>query len=139
MRIPDNVRTFLMSTFRFPVLATVNPDGTIHQSVMWFDLEGDTVLMNTAKGRVKHRNMSANNHVSLCFEEAGAYVTLSGRVEMIDEQARAKGDIHRLAVRYEGNEVADQQSRDVYANQERVTLLVTVDKILSQGLTQENG
>ena len=43
MTIPDNVREFLLSKHRFPVLATVNPDGTIQQSVMWFDLEGDQV------------------------------------------------------------------------------------------------
>ena len=56
MTIPDNVREFLLSKHRFPVLATVNPDGTIQQSVMWFDLEGDQVLMNTKKGRYKDRN-----------------------------------------------------------------------------------
>lgn len=123
-----------MTGLRFPVLATVNPDGTIQQSVMWFDLEGDKVLMDTAKGRVKYRNMSANNHISLCFEEAGTYVTLSGHVELFDEQERAKGDIYRLAVRYDGKDVADQQARDVYVNQERVTVLMTVDRITTHGL-----
>ena len=137
MLIPENIRTFLMSKHRFPVLATLNPDGTIHQSVMWFDLNADGIMMNTKKGRVKYRNMSANDHVSLCFEEEGTYVTLSGHVELIEEQERAKGDIHKLAVRYDGQDAADQELRDVYSHQERVTVLMTVDRIHSQGVEQE--
>ena len=134
MTIPDNVREFLLSKYRFPVLATVNPDGTIQQSVMWFDLEGDQVLMNTKKGRYKDRNIRSNTAVSLCFEDEGTYVTISGRVEVIDDPERAQADIYRLAVRYDGEEAAKKAVETDYSKQERVTLLVTVDRIFTHGL-----
>ena len=137
MTIPDDVRAFLMSKFRFPVLATLNPDGTIQQSVMWFDLDGDKVLMNTKLGRQKDRNLRSNQTVSLCFEEEGAYVTLSGRVEVIDDRERAQADIYRLAVRYDGEEEAKKQVQTAFGTQERVTLLMTIDKVFARGLPED--
>lgn len=134
MSIPEKIKTFLMSELRFPVLATLNPNGTIQQSVMWFDLEGDRILMNTRKGRIKDRNIRENSAVSLCFEQAGTYVTLSGTIEMIDEPERGQADIYRLAVRYDGEESARRAVASDYASQERVTLLMTVDRIYSQGV-----
>lgn len=127
-----------MSKLRFPVLATLNPDGTIQQSVMWFDLEGDRIMMNTKLGRRKDRNLRANQAISLCFEEEGTYVTLSGRIEIIDDRERAQADIYRLAVRYDGEESAKQSFATGFGLQERVTLLMTVDKVLTHGLDQGN-
>ena len=66
MVLSDEVRNFLNER-RFAVLGTVNPDGTIHQSVMWYLLDGDTIVMNTRKGRVKFRNMTERQNVSLCI------------------------------------------------------------------------
>jgi len=134
MQIPEKVRAFLMEKPRFPVLATINPDGTIQQSVMWFDLEGDQVLLNTKAGRFKDRNLRTNANVSLCFEEGGTYVTLQGRVEVIDDPELGQQGIHRLAVRYDGEESARQQVETTYRSQERVALLVTIDRIFQHGL-----
>lgn len=121
---------------RFPVLATVNPDGTIQQSVMWFDLEGDQVMMNTLRGRFKERNLRSNDVVSLCFEEEGRYVTLSGRVTPVDDPERGQADIRRLAVRYDGEAEAARMVETVFGPQDRVTLLVTIDKVYTHGLEQ---
>jgi PPOX class probable F420-dependent enzyme len=128
-----------MSKLRFPVLATLNPDGTIQQSVMWFDLEGDQVLMNTKVGRSKHRNMRSNDVVSLCFEDEGTYVTLSGRVMVVDDLDRGQADIYRLAVRYEGEDSARKQVQSDYSHQQRTSLLVTIDKVFTHGLKQDAG
>ena len=53
---PD-ARAFL-SERRFAALATINKDGSPQQTTMWYDLDGDTILMNTAAGRVKYRNLA---------------------------------------------------------------------------------
>lgn len=127
-----------MSKHRFPVLATLNPDGTIQQSVMWFDLEGDRIMMNTKLGRHKDRNLRENQTVSLCFEDETRYVTLSGRIEIIDDRERAQADIYRLAIRYDGEEAARRAVETGFGQQERVTLLMTVDKVLTHGLDQGN-
>jgi PPOX class probable F420-dependent enzyme len=137
MMLSPRVRSFLMSKLRFPVLATLNPDGSIQQSVMWFDLDGDQVLMNTKAGRAKHRNLTANGIASLCFEEMGAYVTLSGRCEVIDDPERGQADIYRLAVRYDGEESARQQVAEAYSSQERTTILMTIERVFVHGLPQD--
>ena len=128
-----------MSKHRFPVLATINPDGTIQQSVMWFDLEGDRIMMNTKVGRHKDRNLRANQVASLCFEDELAFVTLSGRIELIDDRERAQADIYRLAVRYDGEESAKRSLETGFGLQERVTLLMTVDKVFTHGIERGNG
>lgn len=136
MPLSEKVRSFLMEKPRFPVLATVNPDGTIQQSVMWFDLEGDQVMMNTLRGRHKERNLRSNDVVSLCFEEEGRYVTLSGRVTVVDDPVRGQADIRRLAVRYDGEAEAERMVESVFGPQDRVTLLVTIEKVFVHGLEQ---
>ncbi|MBM3470361.1 MAG: hypothetical protein FJX73_06175 [Armatimonadetes bacterium] len=41
------------------VLATVSPEGRPQATPVWFTLEGDQILINTSKGRVKLRNLKA--------------------------------------------------------------------------------
>ncbi|MFN2418739.1 MAG: pyridoxamine 5'-phosphate oxidase family protein, partial [Candidatus Limnocylindria bacterium] len=56
--LTDDLREWLTSTLRFPVLAVLTGDGAPNQSVMWFDLDPDrpdTILMNTKVGRAKER------------------------------------------------------------------------------------
>ena len=52
VKIDPMVREFLEKR-RFAVLATINPDGSVQQTVMWYQLQGDKVMMNTRRGRVK--------------------------------------------------------------------------------------
>ena len=54
--IPAN----FMDLFKKPAfgnLATLNPDGSPQVTPVWVDFDGKNVLVNTAKGRVKHRNL----------------------------------------------------------------------------------
>jgi predicted pyridoxine 5'-phosphate oxidase superfamily flavin-nucleotide-binding protein len=55
-QLKPDVRAFLDEK-RFAVLATVDADGSPQQSVMWYQIEEDHVMMNTASGRVKARNL----------------------------------------------------------------------------------
>lgn len=134
MELSARVRAFLTSELRWGVLATSNPDGSIQQSVMWFDFEGDKILMNTARGRLKERNLRRDNRLSLCFESDYRYVAIRGHVEMIDDQQRAHGDIHRLAIKYHGEEKAAAMMDDQFQKEERITLLVTIDAVSAHGI-----
>ena len=52
-------RRAFLNEKRFAVLATINKDGTPQQTVMWYELQGDEIMMNTAHGRLKDRNLAA--------------------------------------------------------------------------------
>ena len=56
MQLRDDVRAFLEEE-RFAVLATVNANGSPQQTVMWYELRGDTIVMNTIRGRKKDSNL----------------------------------------------------------------------------------
>jgi PPOX class probable F420-dependent enzyme len=129
------LRAFL-SERRFATLATIDPDGAPQQTVMWYELQGDKVMMNTRRGRVKDRNMLRDPRVSICIEDEFRYVTIAGTVEMIDEQTRAQADIKALAVRYDGPEEAERVARDTFSKQERITLLMSIDHVFADGFDE---
>jgi PPOX class probable F420-dependent enzyme len=129
MQLPENVRAFLKEP-RFGVLATSRRDGMPQQSVVWYDLDGDEILMNTAVGRAKNSNLRRDARASLCVADEYRYVTLEGTVELDDDQATAQADIRRLAIRYRGEERGNQQANNVYAKQQRVTVRLKVENII---------
>jgi PPOX class probable F420-dependent enzyme len=127
--LSPRARAFLQER-RFAVLGTINRDGTPQLSTMWYLLEGDTIMMNTKVGRVKERNMRRDPRISLCFEEGYNYVTVSGKVEFIDDQQTAQADIYRLAVRYDGEESAQRQMQESFGKEQRVTLHLKFDHVI---------
>lgn len=129
--LSTNVRRFLTEP-NFAVLATINPDGTPQQTVLWYEIQGETVLMNTKAGRLKDRNLRRDPRASLCITGDGQGVTLRGRVELIDDQAIAQADIKRLAIRYNGPEVAERQVRQQFSKEHRVTIHLTVESVVLQ-------
>src|SRR6266508_4604754 len=97
--LDPKVRAFLEEK-RFAVLATTNRDGTPQQTVMWYELRDDHVLMNTARGRTKDRNLLQDRRISVCVEDGYRFVTIAGTAQLFDEQERAQADIRALATRY---------------------------------------
>ncbi|HEX2282733.1 MAG TPA: PPOX class F420-dependent oxidoreductase [Thermomicrobiales bacterium] len=136
MQLREDVRTFLEEE-RFAVLATVNANGSPQQTVMWYELRGDTIVMNTKRGRKKDRNLIREPRASVCVEDGFRYVTLAGVIEFIEDPATAQADIAALARRYHDAETAEQMAREVFAPQERVTLLLHVDRADVHGFDDE--
>lgn len=130
-KLSASVRAFLEEP-RFAVLGTVDADGSIQQTVMWYQLRDDHVMMNTARGRVKDRNLSRDPRASICVEDGYRYVTIEGVIEMIDDQEIAQQDIRDLAIRYHGREKGQAQAAD-FAKQQRVTLRLTVRNVIANG------
>src|SRR3954470_12607475 len=110
-KLSDRARAFLQEK-RFAVLATINPDSTPQLSAMWYELDGDEILMNTKVGRVKERNLRRDPRISICIEDDYNYLTLVGTARLIDDQVIAQADIKRLATRYHSPEKAEQLLRD---------------------------
>jgi len=136
VELREDVRSFLGEE-RFGVLATVNENGSAQQTVMWYELRGDTVVMNTKRGRKKDRNLVRDPRASLCIEDGFRYVTLEGAIETVDDPAIAQADIAALARRYHDSATADAMARDVFAPQERVTLLLRIDRVDVHGFDGE--
>lgn len=118
---------------RFAVLATINPDGTPQQTVMWFEFRGDHVMMNTARGRKKDRNLLRDPRISICVEDGYRYVSLSGPVTLVEDQSVAQQDIASLAHRYSDREAALKMIEGQFAKEERITILMKVEDIDASG------
>lgn len=136
MELRDDVRAFLEEK-RFGVLGTINASGSPQQTVMWYEPRGNTVMMNTTRGRRKDRNLLRDPRASLCIEDGYRYVTLDGTIELNENQEVAQADIAALAVRYHGAEEAAKLVRDGFSRQERVTLILNVDRVEVHGFDGE--
>lgn len=124
--LTDDLREWLTSELRFPVLAVLTGDGSPNQSVMWFDLDPDqpdTILMNTKVGRAKERFLRNDPRVSLCFEDGLTWVALQGTAELDDDRERSMADILALATRY-------GSSGREFAGQQRVTFRIRVTRVI---------
>lgn len=55
----------------FATLATINPDGGPQASVVWFEREGDTLLISVTSARKKARNIERDPRVSLTVFDRG--------------------------------------------------------------------
>jgi PPOX class probable F420-dependent enzyme len=126
--LSEAARTFLEEK-RFAVLATLNRDGSVQQTTMWYLLEDETILMNTLAGRLKDRNLRRDGRISLCVEDGYRYLTISGQVEIIDDPEIAQRDIHRLSARYHGESQEAQQMDTRFSKEQRVTLRLKVEHI----------
>jgi len=63
--IPENFLDLLQQKKAFAHLATIMPDGSPQVTPVWFDYEGGVIRVNTAKGRVKARNLREGAPVAL--------------------------------------------------------------------------
>jgi PPOX class probable F420-dependent enzyme len=85
------------------VLSTVMPDGSPHSTPVWVDTDGECVLFNIVKGRVKHRNLLRDNRVAVTVVDGrDPYRTFiaRGRATLIDEGANEH--IDAVSLKYLG-------------------------------------
>ena len=95
---------FKTETKAFAMLATVQPDGTPQVTPVWFDLHGGNVRINTAKGRIKTRNMTQNSAVAIAIMDPAnpyRYIQVRGKVAVVTEE-NADAHIDSLAKKYLG-------------------------------------
>ena len=135
MDLSPGVRRYL-SQPHFATVATINPDGLPHQTVVWYELQGDVILMNTRRGRVKDQNLRRDPRLSICVESGYQAVTMTGRAELIDDQTVAQADIVRLAERYDGHEAA-VRSAERFRREQRVSIRVPIEQVIAYGLDED--
>ncbi|MEM0444665.1 MAG: PPOX class F420-dependent oxidoreductase [Nitrososphaerota archaeon] len=102
-RLPDEARR-LVEGVNFGFLATLMPDGSPQVSPVWVDVDGDYVLVNTVKSRVKDRNTDRDPRVSIAIADwrnPYKYVEIRGRVVEKTSEGAVE-HIDRLAKKYLG-------------------------------------
>ncbi|MGH9764836.1 MAG: PPOX class F420-dependent oxidoreductase [Blastocatellia bacterium] len=101
--IPDNYKD-LFDKKAFANLATVMPDGSPQVTPVWVDYDGKHVIVNSARGRQKDKNMKRNAAVSLAIldpDNPYRYLEVRGKVAEITEDG-ADSHIDKMAKKYMG-------------------------------------
>jgi PPOX class probable F420-dependent enzyme len=104
--IPATHADLLRDKVAFAQLATLNPDGSPQVTPVWVDFDGTHILVNTAKGRVKTKNLSREPRVALSIsdpENPYRYLGVQGRVTEMTEQG-ADAHIDKMAKKYMGKD-----------------------------------
>jgi anthraniloyl-CoA monooxygenase len=90
----------------FAHLSTLMPDGTPHVTPVWVDYDGQHILINSARGRLKDRNMEQRPTVAIDIQDPDnpdRYLLVRGPVVEITE-AGADEHLDTLAPRYLGKD-----------------------------------
>jgi PPOX class probable F420-dependent enzyme len=105
------------ATKAYAYLATIMPDGSPQVTPVWFNTDGDDILINTARGRVKDLNMRVRPQVSLLIADPRdplRYLQVRGRIVNFTEEG-ALAHIGSLSIKYR------ERSWTPVAGQTRVT------------------
>jgi PPOX class probable F420-dependent enzyme len=101
--IPDEYLD-LFQKKAFAHLATLMPDGSPQVTPVWIDYDGTHLLVNSARGRQKDKNMRRNSAVALSIQDPDnpyRYLEVRGHVEEITEEG-AEEHIDKMAKKYLG-------------------------------------
>jgi PPOX class probable F420-dependent enzyme len=118
--LPDDVRDFL-DDIRFATIATIDPDGAPRQAVIWYTLEGDEIVLNSAVGRRWPSNLLRDPRIAFSVVDASdgyRWIGLTGRVSPVEDQATAQSDIAGMARRYHADD-PDKAERIIHRQFER--------------------
>lgn len=101
--IPEPARS-LFKNKNFAFLSTLMKDGSPQVSPVWVDIDSDEILVNTAEGRIKQKNVSRDPRVGISVADSSnpyTMVTVQGRViEQVTEGADKHVDL--MAKKYLG-------------------------------------
>ena len=105
MNIPEQYRDLLKPETRaYLYLATIMGDGSPQVTPVWFDTDGEHILINTNEGRTKDRNMKQRTKVAMAIQDpADTYRYLQIRGEVVGyTREGADEHIDMLSRRYDG-------------------------------------
>ncbi|MDY7081682.1 MAG: PPOX class F420-dependent oxidoreductase [Halobacteria archaeon] len=130
--IPDEFQD-LFERKSFANFVTLMPDGSPHVTPVWVDYDGEHVLINTAEGRRKERNISHDPRVAVSIldpENPYRYLSVRGEVAEMEKDGAVE-HIDKLAQRYmdvEEYPYKDQDEGDRVIVKIRPEHVITVDQ-----------
>jgi PPOX class probable F420-dependent enzyme len=132
--IPDSHKDLLTAPI-YPVLVTLMPDGQPQAQVVWADLEGDLILINTEASRQKARNMQRNPRVTLVWvdpKDAHRFIEIRGVVESLSYEDGVE-TINRLSHKYDGRDYfGGRAPADAINTMRRVSIRVRPTRIVTR-------
>jgi PPOX class probable F420-dependent enzyme len=129
--IPASHADLLKEKKAFANLATLNPDGSPQVTPVWIDFDGSHILVNTAKGRVKTKNLEREPRVALSIADPDnpyRYLGIQGRVTEMTESG-ADPHIDKMAKKYMGKETYPLRT----PGEVRVIVKIAPDKVYTMG------
>lgn len=129
-RIPES----FLDLFRkkaFASLATLMPDGQPQVTPTWCDYDGQHVLINSARGRQKDRNIARDPRVALAIldpDNPYRYLEIRGKVVEITEKG-ADDHINKMAKKYLGQDVYPYRQ----PGEVRVLYKIAPERVLTYG------
>lgn len=104
MNFPEKYLDLLKDETRaFLFLATTMPDGSPQVTPIWFNTDGEYILINTNEGRVKDRNMKARPKVAMVIQDPSTpyrYLQIRGEVAEYTREG-ADEHINQLSLKYD--------------------------------------
>ena len=102
MKIDEFVYKLCTEGKNFAAVATLMPDGSPHASLVWVDSDGEHIIINTAEGRVKPKNIRRDNRVAVAiFDADNPYKqAMVQGVVVEDTHEGAEEHIDRMAKKY---------------------------------------
>lgn len=91
-------------------LAIVRADGSPHVTPVWVDIDAGTLVFTMNLGTIKGKAITRDGRVSICLDDERppfAYVTVSGRAEVVEDLEQVRYWMGRIAARYLGAEQGD--------------------------------
>jgi PPOX class probable F420-dependent enzyme len=128
--IPDNFAD-LLDKPAFGNLGTLMKDGSPQVTPVWVDYDGKHVRINSAKGRVKDKNIRRDPRVSIALQDPAnpyRYLEIRGRVVEITEDG-ADEHINKLSQKYLGKPVYPFRRPE----EVRVLYKIAPEKVSSMG------
>ncbi len=129
--IPPEFLDLVTTKKAFANLATVMPNGSPQVTPVWFDFDGRYLRVNSARGRVKDKNMRRDPRVALSIldpDNPYRYLEIRGRVIKITEDGAVE-HTNLLAKKYLGAERNPSRRPD----QVRVMYVIEPRRVAGQG------
>ena len=134
--IPDSHRDLLTDPRSVTVLVTLMPDGQPQAQVVWVDVEGDTVVINTEQSRQKAKNLAREPRVTLISVDPTTterYIEIRGEVESLREDD-GNEVIDRLAMKYDGKPYfGGRAPLEAMQTMRRVTVRIRPTRVVTRG------
>jgi PPOX class probable F420-dependent enzyme len=119
MPFPKNYSDlFKDETKAYLFLATTMPDGSPQVTPVWFDHDGEHILINTNEGRVKDQNMKARPKVAMVIQDPSdpyRYLQIRGEVAEFTKEG-ADEHINKLSLKYDNKpwKYREEQKRIIF-------------------------
>ncbi len=121
----DKIENLLKQTM-IGILSTLNEDGSPNSMALWYEWDGESILMFSVGNAGKIKRLCRDPRATLCIAEGvgimEAWVSVEGSVEVIDDLQRTREFCCGLAERYYEPERA-KETVEAYSKAEGIVML----------------